>query len=139
MKYVLYFSVERKKKIIMIHDLFSIKHKKKILKYKYNRSKDLTLRGKFWTISTASWLLMCSHRPSDANITNWSCGQILCVTTDGSANRIGLENDSGRRNFPIRGSLLNSAFFKYASPIDRDTCKKEDYETKAKNTTSWMK
>ena len=89
-----------------------------------NRDQELTLRGWFWTISTASWLLRCSQSPSDANIRNWSCGWSACTDTDGSALNIGLRKGSRRRNFAYKGSLLNSDFFRYTSPIDLETWKK---------------
>jgi len=41
---------------------------------------------------------------------------------DGSQLRIGLKNVSASLYLAGRGSLLNSAFFRYASPMDRETC-----------------
>ena len=90
------------------------------------RDRYLTLRGWFWTISTASWLLRCSQSPSDANITNWSWGCNWCTEIAGSALSIGFLKGSRRRNLAYKGSLLNSAFFKYTSPIDLEICKMKD-------------
>jgi len=82
----------------------------------------LTLWGWFWTISTASWLLRCSHSPSEANMRNWSWGWSLCTEIEGSELKIGLLKGSWRRNLAYNGSLLNSAFFRYTSPIDLEIC-----------------
>lgn len=79
-----------------------------------------TLWGCFWTISTASWLVSCSQRPSDANMRNWSNGWISCMDIDGSELNIGFLIGSRRRNLAYKGSLLNSAFLRYTSPIDLD-------------------
>ncbi|KAJ0888287.1 hypothetical protein HanRHA438_Chr09g0400371 [Helianthus annuus] len=42
---------------------------------------------------------------------------------DGSELNIGRRMGSRRRNLAYNGSLLNSAFFRYTSPIDLDICK----------------
>lgn len=91
-----------------------------ILKQKNGR---LTLRGPLRTMLTACWLLKCSHRPSEARIRNWSSGRSFCTNIVGSALRIGLLKGPGSLNFGSRGSLLNSALFIYASPMDLETCK----------------
>ena len=44
----------------------------------------------------------------------------------GSALSIGFLKGSRRRNLAYKGSLLNSAFFKYTSPIDLEICKMKD-------------
>ena len=72
---------------------------------------------------TASWLVRCSQSPSDANIINWSWGCNWCMEIAGSALSIGFLKGSRRRNLAYKGSLLNSAFFKYTSPIDLEICK----------------
>lgn len=69
-------------------------------------------------MSTASWLLRCSQSPSEARIINSSCGLSRVMVTDGSALRIGLVKCSGSLNLGSKGSLLNSALLRYASPMD---------------------
>ena len=49
----------------------------------------------------------------------------MCTNNDGSALRIGFWKDSGNLNLGRRGSLLNSAFLRYASPMDLEICKEE--------------
>ena len=51
---------------------------------------------------TASWLLRCSHRPSEANMRNWSSGCSLCTEIDGSELRTGLRKGSGSLNLGSR-------------------------------------
>lgn len=94
----------------------------------------LTFRGLVCTILTACWLLKCSQRPSEAKMRNWSSGWSLCTNNDGSALRIGFWNGSCSLNLGRRGSLLNSAFFRYASPIDLEICndKKEGINKRLK-------
>lgn len=77
-----------------------------------------TLRGLCWTRSTASWLLICSHSPSDAKMMNWSVVCNWCTTIAGSELRRGLLKVSWSRNLLCKGSLLNSGFFRYTSPMD---------------------
>lgn len=79
---------------------------------------ELTWRGELCTISTASWLLRCSQSPSEARIINSSSGLSRVTVTDGSALRIGLVKGSATLNLGSKGSLLNSALLRYASPID---------------------
>lgn len=81
----------------------------------------LTFLGWLWTMSTASWLLRWSHRPSEANITNWSLELSLWTDIDGSALRIGSEKGSGNLNLANNGAWLNSDFLRYASPMDLET------------------
>lgn len=83
---------------------------------------ELTLWEFFWTILTASWLLRCSQRPSDANIRNWSWGCSGCTVIDGTELSIGFLKGSRSLNFTCNGSRLNSAFFRYTSPIDLEIC-----------------
>lgn len=80
------------------------------------------------TISTASWLLRCSHKPSDANIRNWSSGRSFWTWIDGSALSIGVSKGSATLNLGNKGSLLNSHLLKYASPIDLEICKRISYQ-----------
>lgn len=89
----------------------------------YQIVKDLTLRGLFCTISTASWLERCSQRPSEANMRNWSCGSSSWTVIDGSELNMGLLKGSRNRNFAYNGSLLYSGFLRYISPIDLEICK----------------
>ena len=78
-------------------------------------------------MSTASWLLRCSQSPSDAKMMNLSVGCIWCTVIAGSELRSGLLKVSGRRNLECKGSLLNSGFFRYTSPIDLVICKTSSY------------
>lgn len=80
-----------------------------------------TSRGLLCTIFAASWLVMCSQRPSDANIINLSSGRRTLVYTDGSADSTGGPRGSGSWNLGNEGSRENSGLFKYASPIDLET------------------
>jgi hypothetical protein len=86
-----------------------------------SRKEKHTVLGLLWTISTASWFVMCSQRPSDANITNLSLGCKTIEHIDGSADRTGRRIGSDKWNFGNDGSKENSGRFKYASPIDLDT------------------
>ena len=81
----------------------------------------LTFWGEQWTISTASWLLKCSHSPSDANITNWYFAHSLCSSMDGSGQRIGLWNALRIRKQARRDSQLNSELFSLVWPIILET------------------
>ena len=85
---------------------------------------NLTLRVWLLTMSTASWLVRCSHRPSEAKMRNLSWRLSFSTVIDGSEPRIGLKKGSGSLNLGSRGSLLNSDLFKYASPMDLETCKR---------------
>lgn len=84
----------------------------------------------------ASWLLRCSHKPSEAKITNLSSRCNLCTVIDGSELRIGLKKVSGNLNFGNIGSLLNSARFRYASPMDLVTYKKNRHNYTKTNSTN---
>lgn len=55
---------------------------------------------------------------------NLSCRLSFSTAIDGSELRIGLKKGSGSLNRGNRGSLLNSDLFKYASPMDLETCKR---------------
>lgn len=82
----------------------------------------LTARWCFWTMSTASWLVKCSHRPSEANMTKRSHGWRLWDKIDGLALNKGLLNGVRSLNFVVSGSMLYRGSFKNASPIDLDNC-----------------
>lgn len=87
-----------------------------------NSSKEKhTVLGYLYTISAASWFVMCSQSPSDANMINLSFGCKTLVQMDGSDVSTGLRIGSGRWNRGNEGSRENSGLFKYASPIDLDT------------------
>ena len=58
---------------------------------------------------------------------NLSVGCIWCTVIAGSELRSGLLKVSGRRNLEYKGSLLNSGFFRYTSPIDLVICKTSSY------------
>lgn len=75
---------------------------------------------------TASWLLRCSHNPSDAKMRKLSPAQSFRTCIDGSARRIGFSKVPGTLNFGSKGSLLNSDFFKYASPSDLETSRSHE-------------
>ena len=81
-------------------------------------------------MSTASWLLSCSHSPSEANIRNWSCGWSSCSVIEGSPLKIGLLIGSRSLYLVYNGSLLNSAFLRYMSPMDLDTYKRKKQTNK---------
>lgn len=82
----------------------------------------LTTLGFFETILTAASSLKCSQRPSVANIKNISSGRNFLTNIEGTAVITGLFKGTG---IPKRksGSLLNSGFFRYTSPIDLETYK----------------
>lgn len=63
-------------------------------------------------MSTTSWLVRRSHKPSEAKIRKWSSGRIFCTLIDGSAVIIGFSKGSFILNFVNKGALLNSAFFR---------------------------
>ena len=89
---------------------------------KFRWSRNLTCLGLLLTMSTASWLVRCSQRPSDANMINWSSGCNFSTDMVGSAVRIGFIKGSGTLYLCGNGSLLNSGLFKYTSPRDLVTC-----------------
>lgn len=93
------------------------------------REGELTSLGLLWTMSTASWFVKCSQRPSDAKMMNLSLGCRSLMNVAGSALRTGRRRGSGRWNLGNVGSRANSGLFRYASPMDLDTCKNHQGET----------
>jgi hypothetical protein len=74
---------------------------KQIKKQKFTKTNnrgDITNRGLLETISTAVLSLICSQRPSDANIKNKSCGFSFLISIDGSAVITGLFKGKGNPN-----------------------------------------
>lgn len=82
----------------------------------------LTTLEFFETILTAASSVKCSQRPSVANIKNMSWGCNFRTNIEGTAVITGLFKGTGIPKWK-RGSLLNSGFFKYTSPIDLETYK----------------